>query len=493
MSNLLTLLLCLPLIGGCLTVASSQRFSKAIALITSVVTFVTSLLLLKVFDPSALGIQLRESFDALGGMGLTYIVGVDGIAFSMVLLSTFLMMVSIFASLSRISERVKLYFASLLFMEFFILGAFLSLNVLLFYVFFESILIPMFLLIGIFGGERRIYAMYKFFIYTFFASMLMLVAFLMIGAKLGSFDYEVWRISVLSDHFSPLLMTSFWFALFISFAVKIPMVPVHTWLPDAHVEAPATASMILAGILLKLGGFAMIRFHLGCFQALSSEYMHIVWTLSIIALIYGSLLAWVQTDMKKIVAYSSIAHMAYVTMGIYSATSMGVSGAIMQMISHGVISAGLFFMVDVLYKRTHTRDIQHYSGLSKQLPLFSALSFILFMGLVGFPSTSGFVGELMVTLSVFELSIGWGSLIALGLILTPLYGLFLLKKVFWGEPNETVKELSSTAPSEAIVLVCFVTASLWIGLFPGKVTPYFKTTVHDILKIEPKKEVVYAV
>jgi NADH-quinone oxidoreductase subunit M len=486
---ILSALLLIPLFGGLViffisdsekNVAFRIRLS---AVLTVVLTFILSIFAFINFDANNPNFQMIESNSFLGGMGIDYKVGVDGIAMPMLMLTTFVLLIAVIASLNRISERLKLYYGALLVMEFFILGAFISLNVIMFYIFFESILIPMFFLIGVWGGKNKTYAMYKFFIYTFFASILMLAVFLFIGSKIGSFDYEVWRtinLCTISGCYSEV----FWWMLLISFAVKIPMFPLHTWLPDAHVEAPASVSMILAGVLLKLGGFSMIRFHLGCFSEISVKYFDVIAVFSIIAMIYGSLLAWVQTDMKKLVAYSSLAHMSYVTLGIYSLNPIGVSGAIIQMISHGIISAGLFYMVDILYSRTHSRLISKYSGVANQMPWLAVTSFVLLLGVLGFPLTSGFVGELMVTISVFYKSVVFGVFVALGLVLAPIYGLFLYKKIFWGTAEGITLRLKPLSVMESVVGGIFALLVLWIGIAPNIVTNLINSSVENILSIK---------
>ncbi len=335
----------------------------------------------------------------------------------------------------------------------------------------------MFLLIGVWGGENRIHAAYKFFLYTFIGSVLMLVAFLYIGSVVGSFNIEEWNSSIELVMVNNLGVT-IWWALFIGFAIKIPMFPVHTWLPSAHVEAPATASMLLAGVLLKMGGYAMIRFHLLTFPKMSEDFFYIVAILSVVAIVYASLLAWTQTDMKKLVAYSSIAHMGYVTLGIYSQTKVGIIGAMVQMISHGVISVGLFFMVDILYRRTQSRDLSIYGGVAAVLPKFAVLSFMLILGLMGVPMTSGFVGEIMVTAGVFKVSPMVAIFAASGVVLAPIYGLTLYRKVFLGSVSDKVLKIAKVSARELFVLGGLVALMVWIGIYPRVITVPLDKTVN---------------
>jgi NADH-quinone oxidoreductase subunit M len=374
-----------------------------------------------------------------------------------------------------------MYYMALLCLQSFMTGVFISLNVIMFYVFFEAVLIPMFLLIGIWGGENRIYATFKFFLFTFLGSIVMLVAFLVIGTYLDSFNLLDWT-SKIEHSFSQNVVYGLWWAMFFGFAIKVPMVPLHTWLPDAHVQAPATASMILAGVLLKLGTYAMIRFHLLAFPTVSANFFPIVAGLSVVAIVYASLLAFAQSDMKKLVAYSSIAHMGYVTLGIYTQSEIGVKGALVQMVSHGFISAGLFYVVDMLYRRTHTRDIQAYGGVIHVAPKIASLSFILILGLISFPSTSGFVGEIMVTMAVFKVSQVWGMLTVIGVVLAPIYGLSLYKRVFLGEAADTVKKMPEVTLKEFGICATLILMVAWLGIYPKPFMSVLDNTVKHVVR-----------
>jgi NADH-quinone oxidoreductase subunit M len=484
----LTLLLILPLIGvGLLTLINGThnqilRNARAVTLWTTSATFLVVLVVWFEFDPDKSSFQLIHHIPMFGGMGIDYLVGVDGVSLLMLMLTTFLMPLIILAGWSSIQKRPKVYYIALLCMETFIIGAFISLNVLMFYIFFEGVLIPMFLLIGIWGGENRIYATFKFFLYTFSGSILVLIAFLVIGSYLDSFNLTMWPTNIESLFFSNVTHL-LWWALFIGFAIKIPMIPLHTWLPDAHVEAPATASMILAGILLKLGGYAMIRFHLLAFPILSEHYFPMIAGLSVLAIVYASLLAWVQADMKKLVAYSSIAHMGYVVLGIYSQTPLGIKGAVIQMVSHGVISAGLFYVVDILYRRIHTRDMHQYGGVVTVAPKLSVLAFVFVLGLISLPVTSGFVGEIMVTLAVFQISQLFGVLAVVGVLLAPLYGLTFYRKIFLGLPSEGVLKIKDITLKELSICSALLLLVIWLGVYPKTFINVLDASVMRIIRV----------
>ena len=483
----LTLLLVLPFLGVVFLLfikgTSEQvlRNTRAIALWTTSAAFLVFLVIWQEFDSAKSHFQFIHKVPLLGGMGIEYFVGIDGVSLLMLMLTSVLMPLIVLAGWQSIQSQPRLYYMALLCMQSFITGAFISLNVIMFYVFFEAVLIPMFLIIGIWGGEHRIYATFKFFLFTFFGSILMLVAFLVIGTYVQSFNIMDWTFAI-EESFSHNITHALWWALFIGFAIKIPMVPLHTWLPDAHVQAPATASMILAGVLLKLGGYAMIRFHILAFPSLSAHYFPVVAGLSIIAIVYASLLAWAQSDMKKLVAYSSVAHMGYVTLGIYSQSAIGVKGAVIQMVSHGCVSAGLFFVVDMLYKRTHTRDMHQYGGVATIAPKLSATVFIFVLGLISLPLTSGFVGEIMVTMAVFKVSQLLGILTVIGVVLAPIYGLSFYKKVFLGRKNEALIKLQDITLRESLicgVLICIVG---WIGIYPSPIISVLDNTVKSMVR-----------
>lgn len=483
----LTLLLVVPFVGIALlafvngSALQTLRNARSVGLWTVCCTFLVSLVVWFQFDIDKSNFQLTHQISLFGGMGIDYNVGVDGVSLLMLMLTTTLMPLVVLAGWSSIQKRPKIYYIALLSMETFLIGAFISLNVLMFYVFFEAILIPMFLLIGIWGGENRIYATFKFFLFTFFGSILMLVAFLVIGTYVQSFNIENWH-SVIEQSFFGNMVHLLWWALFIGFAVKIPMIPLHTWLPDAHVEAPSSASMVLAGLLLKLGAYAMIRFHVLAFPNLSAYYFPFVATLSVVAIVYASLLAWAQTDMKKLVAYSSIAHMGYVTLGIYSQTHLGIKGAVIQMISHGLISVGLFYVVDMLYRRTQTRNIQEYGGIATLAPKLSVLAFIFVLGLISLPGTSAFIGEIMIAMAIFKMSALFGILMTIGIVLAPVYGLTFYRKVFLGQVPSAGLKLQDVTVKEFFICATLIGMIAWIGLYPKYLLMGLDVTVARMVK-----------
>src|SRR6185436_18823327 len=397
------------------------------ALWTTLVTFAVSLLLVWRFDPASPEFQFVEKRSWLGGFS-TYHMGVDGISLPFVILTTGLMPLCILASWEVIQTRVKEYMIAFLALETLMIGTFSALDLVLFYLFFEGGLIPMFLIIGVWGGPRRVYASFKFFLYTLLGSVLMLLAIMAMYWEAGTTD-----ITVLLRHAFPRNMQPWlWFAFLASFAVKMPMWPVHTWLPDAHVEAPTAGSVILAGILLKMGGYGFLRFSLPMFPNASADFAPFIFSLSIIAIIYTSLVALVQDDMKKLIAYSSVAHMGFVTIGIFAASQQGVDGAIFQMLSHGLVSSALFLCVGVIYDRMHTREIAAYGGLADRMPKYAAAFMAFTMPNVGLPGTSGFIGEFLTLLAAFKANTWVAILATTGIILSAAYALYLYRRIIFG-------------------------------------------------------------
>ena len=406
---------------------TGRRNIRNVALLVTIFTFVLSIFIWKNFDNANPGFQMVEEMDWLG-TGISYHMGIDGISMLFVILTTFLMPLCILASWTSIENRLRDYMIAFLILETLMIGVFCALDIVLFYVFFEAGLIPMFIIIGVWGGKRRVYASFKFFLYTLLGSVLMLLAIMAMYWEAGTTDI----VELLAYQFPVSMQTWLWLAFFASFAVKMPMWPVHTWLPDAHVEAPTAGSVILAGVLLKLGGYGLIRFSLAMFPVASADFAPYIFVLSAIAIVYTSLVAMMQHDIKKLIAYSSVAHMGYVTMGIFAANVQGVQGAIFQMLSHGLVSGALFLCVGVVYDRMHTREISAYGGLVNNIPNY-AVAFMLFtMANVGLPGTSGFVGEFLVLLGVFQVS-PWAALFATtGVILSAAYALWLYRRVIFG-------------------------------------------------------------
>ena len=412
---------------------------------------------------------MEEKISWLGG-GINYHMGVDGISVLFVVLSGFLMPFCVLASWETVKDRLKAYMIAFLLLEVAVVGVFCALDAVLFYVFFEGSLIPMFIIIGVWGGPRRVYASLKFFLYTFLGSVLMLVAIMVMYWQAGTLDIP----TLLHYKFPAHMQFWLWFAFFASFAVKLPMWPVHTWLPDAHVEAPTAGSVILAGILLKLGGYGFIRFSLPMFPVASADLAPFVFTLSLIAIIYTSLVALVQEDMKKLIAYSSVAHMGYVTMGIFAANEQGIEGAIYQMLSHGIVSAALFLCVGVIYDRMHTREIAAFGGLANNMPKYAVAFMVFTMANIALPGTSGFLGEFLTLIGVFQVN-SWVAVIATtGVILSASYALYLYRRVIFGKlDKESLKTLLDLSPREKFILYPMIILTVFFGFYP---TPILNTT-----------------
>ncbi|HDZ71666.1 NADH-quinone oxidoreductase subunit M [Aurantimonas sp. C2-6-R+9] len=469
----------LPLVGALLILfikdksELARRNIRTVALLTTVFTFVVSLWIWIEFDTSNPDFQMVERLDWLGS-GITYHMGVDGISMLFVILTTFLMPICILASFESVQTRVKEYMIAFLVLETLVIGVFCALDLVLFYVFFEGGLIPMFLIIGVWGGKRRIYASYKFFLYTFLGSVLMLIAIMAMYWDAGTSS-----IPELLQHSFPASMQPWlWFAFFASFAVKMPMWPVHTWLPDAHVEAPTAGSVILAGILLKLGGYGFLRFSLPMFPLASADFAPFVFTLSVVAIIYTSLVALMQEDIKKLIAYSSVAHMGFVTMGIFAANQQGVEGAIFQMLSHGLVSGALFLCVGVVYDRMHTREISAYGGLVNRMPHYATAMLIFTMANVGLPGTSGFVGEFLTLVGVFQVNSWVAIFAATGVILSAAYALWLYRRVIFGAlEKESLRAILDLSRREKILLYPLVALVIFFGIYP---MPVFNVTAASV-------------
>ncbi len=454
--------------------ARAALAARWIALATTLATFALSILLVMSFDRTQSGFQFTE--DAVWFSGLHYHMGVDGISVLFLLLTAFLMPICILASWKSIETRVIEYMIAFLVLESLVIGVFCALDLLVFYLFFEAQLIPMFLIIGIWGGKNRIYAAFKFFLYTLLGSVLMLAAVLaMISIAHTASIPELMRY-----HFAPGVQVWLWLAFFASFAVKMPMWPVHTWLPDAHVEAPTAGSVILAGILIKMGGYGFMRFSLPMFPIASHQFAPLIYALSAIAIVYTSLVAFRQTDMKKLIAYSSVAHMGFVTMGIFSGTLQGEQGALFQMLSHGVISGALFLCVGVVYDRMHTREIAFYGGVVNRMPIYAAVFMLFTMGNVGLPGTSGFVGEILTLTGTYGAST-WTAIIASsGVILSAVYALTLYRRIVFGElTNPALATIGDMGGREMLVFAPLILATLVLGFQPGLVFSFTNaSTVH---------------
>ncbi len=483
MSNLISIMMFAPLAAAAIMMLflrgedeQAQRDVKLLTITTTAATFLISVFVFIEFDPSSAGFQLVEEAEWL--FGLRYKVGIDGISVLFVMLTTMLMPVTVLACWN-VTHRVKEFMASFLVLETFIIGVFCSLDMVLFYLFFEAGLIPMFLIIGVWGGKERIYAAFKFFLYTLLGSILMLIAMIALWAMAGSSDIAVLLdFSVPSDTIEILgitvaggVQTVMWLAFFASFAVKLPMWPVHTWLPDAHVQAPTGGSVILAAILLKMGGYGFLRFSLPMFPVASEILAPFVMWLSVAAIIYTSLVAMMQEDMKKLIAYSSVAHMGFVTLGIFAANRQGLDGAIFQMISHGFISGALFLCVGVIYDRMHTRGIDDYGGLAVRMPVYALIFMFFTLANVGLPGTSGFVGEFLTLAGAFRYSSWAAAFAATGVILSACYALWLFRRVVFGDlVKASLSMIADMDQREKLVFAPLVAMTLLLGVYPSIVT-----------------------
>ncbi len=472
----------LPLLGVIIILSINgekeivERNARNAALLTTVATFLFSLVLWFGFDKTTAEFQFEEHAAWLGG-GISYHMGIDGISILFVLLTTFIMPICILCGWETIKDRVKEYLVAFLLLECFMIGVFCTLDLVLFYVFFEAGLIPMFLIIGVWGGANRVYAAYKLFLYTLLGSVLMLVAMLYMYGQAGTTDIP----ALMNYDFDAGAQTWLWLAFFASFAVKMPMWPVHTWLPDAHVQAPTAGSVILAGILLKMGGYGFLRFSLPMFPIASYELSWLIYGLSCIAIIYTSLVALRQTDMKKLIAYSSVAHMGFVTLGIFAFNIQGIEGAIMVMLAHGLVASALFLCVGVVYDRLHTRDIDRYGGLVNIMPRYALVFMIFTMASVGLPGTANFIGEILVLVGIFKVS-SWVAFFALfGVVLGAAYMLYLYRRVVFGElTKDDLKNMLDLDKREILIFAPLIFFTLWMGVYPSTFMDFIHVSVENL-------------
>lgn len=482
--GILTGLLVLPLVGAAFILAqrgdeaSVSSNARYVALAATIATFILSLVAWGRFDSANPAFQLVETHGWVSD-AIKFKLGVDGFSFPFVVLTAFLMPFCILASWTSVEKRVREYMVAFLILETLMIGVFVALDLVLFYVFFEAGLIPMFLIIGIWGGKRRVYASYKFFLYTLLGSVLMLLALMAMYWNAGTTD-----IPTLLAHKFPVSMQPWlWLAFFASFAVKMPMWPVHTWLPDAHVEAPTAGSVILAAILLKMGGYGFIRFSIPMFPEASAMFAPLVFALSVIAIIYTSLVALMQEDIKKLIAYSSVAHMGFVTMGLFTLTPQGIQGAMFQMVSHGLVSGALFLCVGVIYDRMHTREIAAYGGLVNRMPRYAVAFMVFTMANVGLPGTAGFVGEFLTILGAFKANPWVAFFAAFGVILSAGYALWLYRRVVFGElVKPELKNITDLNTREVVILAPLMVLTIWYGIAPGTILDAFAAPTEALIK-----------
>ena len=480
---ILSLITFLPLVGAFAILIirgdpdTVARNARATALWTSLVTLAVSIFVWTGFDNRSHEFQFVEKTEWIPSFGVSYHMGVDGISVFFVLLSTFLTPLCVLASWEAIRHRVKEYMIAFLVLETLMVGMFCALDFILFYVFFEGVLIPMFLIIGVWGGARRVYAAFKFFLYTLTGSVLMLIAILAILFEAETSDVP----ELLKTALDPGMQIWLWLAFFASFAVKVPMWPVHTWLPDAHVEAPTAGSVILAGVLLKMGAYGFLRFSVPMLPYATDFFTPMVYALSIVAIVYTSLVALAQEDMKKLIAYSSVAHMGFVTIGIFTLTQQGVQGAVVQMLSHGFVSAALFLCVGVVYDRVHSREISMYGGLVQRMPKYAFVFMVFMLASVGLPGTSGFVGEFLVLVGAFQVNTWVAALACTGIVLGAAYMLFLYRRVIMGRlAAEHLRAILDLSPRELLVFAPLVAVTIWMGVWPG---PFLDATEASVANL----------
>jgi proton-translocating NADH-quinone oxidoreductase chain M len=483
MENILLSLLCLPVLGEILIAlfpSSATRQMKVVALTVSLINFLLSLNLWIFFDNSTSKFQFVTQLDWFEFLNMQWYIGIDGISLFFIILTTFLVPVCLLISWSSITHLVKEFLVAFLFLETFMIAVFCMLDLILFYVFFESVLIPMFLIIGIWGSrERKIRAAYQFFLYTLIGSLFMLLAILLIYFQVGTTDLQV----LMTTEFSERRQFFLWLAFFLSFAVKVPMIPFHIWLPEAHVEAPTSGSVILAGILLKLGTYGFLRFSIPLFPEATVYFTPLIYTLSVLGIIYASFTTLRQIDLKKIIAYSSVAHMGFVTLGLFSLNTQGIEGAILLMLSHGFVASALFLCIGILYDRTHTRLIRYYGGLVQTMPLFSFFFFVFTLGNLSLPGTSSFVGEFLILLGVFQTNTFIATLAATGMILGGAYSIWLYNRVVFGNLKPIyLNQFADLNRREFFILLPFVVCIFWMGVYPSIFLESFHLSVVNILQ-----------
>lgn len=488
MGNILSILIFFPLVAA-LFILIFFRGGKSTmwaAFVASVVEFLLTIPLMTNFDKAEPGMQFLERADWVPAIGIQYAVGVDGISILMIFLTTMLTAIAILGSFTYIQKRQKEFYIAMLVLETGMVGTFLAMDFFLFYVFWEAMLIPMYLIIGVWGGKRRIYAAVKFFLYTFAGSVLMMIAIVALyfkhGTITGEYTFDILKITAQHAQYGAGFQMLIFAAFFLGFAIKVPMFPVHTWLPDAHVEAPTAGSVILAGVLLKMGTYGMLRFCLPMTPIASIKLMPFVAIMSVIAIIYGALVAMVQNDIKKLVAYSSVSHMGFVTLGIYALNQAGIEGGILQMFNHGIITGALFLLIGLIYERTHTREIADYGGIAKSVPVFATIFLIFTMGSIGLPSMGAFIGEFLVLVGAFQAFSDWAILAAIGVIFSAVYMLWCYQRAFYQSLIAKWENLKDMNMREVIYIFPLLIVVFWVGLYPETFTEYMHASVKHLVE-----------
>ncbi|PLX67941.1 MAG: NADH-quinone oxidoreductase subunit M [Denitrovibrio sp.] len=488
MSNILSILIFFPLAAALfiLIFFKGGKYSMWAAFVASVIEFFLTIPLMTNFDQSSSAMQFVERVNWIPALGIQYSVGVDGISVLMIFLTTLLSAIAILGSFTYIQKRQKEFYISMLILETGMVGVFLALDFFLFYILWEAMLIPMYLIIGVWGGKRRIYAAVKFFLYTFAGSVLMMLAIIALyfkhGALTGVYTFDILAITSQYASYSTAFQMIVFAAFFLGFAIKVPMFPLHTWLPDAHVEAPTAGSVILAGVLLKMGTYGMLRFCLPITPIASIKLMPFVAIMSVIAIIYGALVAMVQKDIKKLVAYSSVSHMGFVTLGIYALNQSGIEGGILQMFNHGIITGALFLLIGLVYERTHTREVADYGGIAKSVPVFATIFLIFTMGSIGLPSMGAFIGEFLVLVGAFQAFSDWAILAAIGVIFSAVYMLWVYQRVFYQGLNTKWENLKDMNLREVIYIFPLLIIVFWIGMYPETFTAYMHESVKNLVE-----------
>ncbi len=476
----------LPVIGALLLLIiprDNERAIKGVSLLFTLVTFLAALPLFFNFDRTSKAMQFVEVFEWIPAWDIKYYLGVDGISVLFVLLSALLGPLCVLISWDAIKDKVKEFYIALLLIEAAMIGVFCSLDFFLFYIFWEAMLIPMYLIIGVWGGPRRVYSAIKFFLYTLAGSVLMLVGIIVLYFN-GGHTFDI--LALMSQKYPYKLQLILFWAFFAAFAVKVPMWPLHTWLPDAHTEAPTAGSVILAGVLIKMGAYGFLRFSLPLFPEAVKAMAPLMMVLSVIAIIYGGLICLVQTDLKRLIAYSSVSHMGFVTLGIFALNQQGLEGGILQMINHGIVTGALFLLVGIIYERSHSREISHYSGVATVLPVYAGFFMLFTLASIGLPGLNGFIGEFLIILGGFRASMLAGALAATGIIIGAAYMLWLYQRVFFQEVKPEISGYKDMNLREIIILLPLVILVLWIGLYPNTFLSFMHESVKDlIIKLNP--------